>query len=864
MSNEYYDHLNAPATGSQLSSAIIRSELDKIETGFDKMPVLSTGANKLVGINSSGTAMVATDTPDINGGTIDGVSIGQTVAGPVASTVFSASDSATVPTVAADTNTTAAASTAFVLGQAASTSPNMDGSAAVGTATRFARADHVHPSDTSRAPTASPTFTGTATIPTAAVGTLTVSTAATGVTAAADNNSTALATTAFVLGQASATSPVMDGTATVGVATRFARADHIHPTDTSRAPVNNPTFTGTVTLAADPASNLQAATKQYVDGIATGLDSHTACRVATTANLAALSGLLTIDGVTVIANDRVLVKDQTTNTQNGIYVAAAGAWTRATDADAVSELRQGSYVFVNEGTVNQKTGWTQATAGTITPGTSAITWNQFSSTQTYTNGTGLSLVGNTFSLTSPVAVANGGTGAATTGAAPFAIKGANSDITSLTGLTTALSVAQGGSGAATLTGVLKGNGTAAFSAATGTDVTTLIGTNAVTNATNAVNVGITNDTTTNATMYPLWATANTGNLPAKVTSTKLTFNPSTGMLTSTGFTGPLTGNASTATSATTATNLAAGAAGAVPWQSAAGTTGFTAAGTSGQALLSGGATVPTWGTLGVAAGGTGATTASAARTNLGVPATDGTGATGTAWAISITGSAASATTAGSATNVTGTVAIANGGTGATTAAAARTALGAGTGNGDMLLATAQSVTAAKTFDSSMLAMKATGVNTGVTTFANANASVTNYTITIPAVTGTLLTTGAAVTAAQGGTGQTTYAVGDLLYASAATTVSKLADVATGNALISGGVGVAPSYGKIGLTTHVSGTLGVANGGTGAATLTANNVLLGNGTSALQAVAPGTSGNVLTSNGTTWVSSVPATLAFAAF
>lgn len=114
-----------------------------------------------------------------------------------------------------------------------------------------------------------------------------------------------------------------------------------------------------------------------------------------------------------------------------------------------------------------------------------------------------------------------------------------------------------------------------------------------------------------------------------------------------------------------------------------------------------------------------------------------------------------------------------------------------------------------------------------------------------------------LTAVKGGTGQSSYAVGDLLYASTTTALSKLADVATGNALISGGVGVAPSYGKIGLTTHVDGTLGVANGGTGAASLTLNNVLLGNGTSAVQFVAPGTNGNVLTSNGTTWTSAAVA-------
>jgi hypothetical protein len=136
----------------------------------------------------------------------------------------------------------------------------------------------------------------------------------------------------------------------------------------------------------------------------------------------------------------------------------------------------------------------------------------------------------------------------------------------------------------------------------------------------------------------------------------------------------------------------------------------------------------------------------------------------------------------------------------------------------------------------------------------------------------------AIGAVYGGTGLTSYAVGDLLYADTTTSLAKLADVAVGNALISGGVAAAPSWGKIGLATHVSGTLPIANGGTGststtfvdlatnvtgtlsvgnggtgAATFTANNVLLGNGTSAFQVVAPGTNGNVLQSNGTTWIS-----------
>lgn len=87
-------------------------------------------------------------------------------------------------------------------------------------------------------------------------------------------------------------------------------------------------------------------------------------------------------------------------------------------------------------------------------------------------------------------------------------------------------------------------------------------------------------------------------------------------------------------------------------------------------------------------------------------------------------------------------------------------------------------------------------------------------------------------ATAGGTGQTSYTTGDLLYASSSTALSKLADVATGNALISGGVGVAPSWGKIGLTTHVSGTLPTANGGTNLTSFTANGIMYASSTSAL--------------------------------
>lgn len=138
------------------------------------------------------------------------------------------------------------------------------------------------------------------------------------------------------------------------------------------------TLTGALTLAADPASALQAATKQYVDNLAAGLDVKASVRAATTANIT-LSGAQTIDGVSVIAGDRVLVKDQSTASQNGIYVAAAGSWTRATDMDAWAEV-PGANCWVEEGTANADRSWvcTSNAGGTI--GSTAITWTQFGGT----------------------------------------------------------------------------------------------------------------------------------------------------------------------------------------------------------------------------------------------------------------------------------------------------------------------------------------------------------------------------------------------------------------------------------------------------------------------------------------------------
>lgn len=108
--------------------------------------------------------------------------------------------------------------------------------------------------------------------------------------------------------------------------------------------------------------------------------------------------------------------------------------------------------------------------------------------------------------------------------------------------------------------------------------------------------------------------------------------------------------------------------------------------------------------------------------------------------------------------------------------------------------------------------------------------------------------GSAIGVGYGGTNLTSYAVGDIIYASGATTLSKLADVATGNALISGGVGAAPSWGKIGLTTHVSGVLPAANGGTGQSSYTVGDILYASGSTAISKLADIATGNVLLSGG----------------
>ena len=295
---------------------------------------------------------------------------------------------------------------------------------------------------------------------------------------------------------------------------------------------NISTVTGTITTT--PTSATDIANKGYVDSVAQGLDVKASCVYSTTANIT-LSGLAVQAGgdwvATLTAGDRILVKNQGSSQFNGIYVAASGAWARSADMNTWAEVPS-AFTFIETGTTLADTGWvcTSNQGGTIdvTP----ITWSQFSGAGSYLAGTGLTLTGNTFSITN-----------------------------------TAVTAAAYGSASQVATFTVNAQGQL-----------TLAANASIAIAASQITSGTIDSARLSGSYSGITGLGTLGDLT--VTNT---------------ITGSVSGNAGTATTATKATNLAAGAAGSVPYQTAADTTTFLAAGSNGQVLTLA-AGLPSWAT----------------------------------------------------------------------------------------------------------------------------------------------------------------------------------------------------------------------------------------------------------------------------
>ena len=216
-----------------------------------------------------------------------------------------------------------------------------------------------------------------------------------------------------------------------------------------------------IEVTQNPTTALQLAPKQYVDAVAQGLEIKTPCQATTTASLASITGgsvtynngtsgvgatltlgvaLTTLDGYTLLNGDRILVRNESTTANNGIYTWATGGTvlTRATDFDQAAEIQAGDFVFVANGTLYGSTGWVQ-TATVTTVGTDPILFSQFSSAGTYSAGTGLTLTGTQFSITN-TAVTPASYGSATSVPA-FAVN-AQGQLTSVTDTAIAINANQ--------------------------------------------------------------------------------------------------------------------------------------------------------------------------------------------------------------------------------------------------------------------------------------------------------------------------------------------------------------------------------------------------------------------------------------
>jgi hypothetical protein len=371
--------------------------------------------------------------------------------------------------------------------------------------------------------------------------------------------------------------------------------------------------TGTITTA--PTSGNDIVNKTYADSIASGINFHQSCRLATTTALpscnynngtsgvgatltATANGALSVDSTAVVAGNRILVKNQADQSHNGVYVVtqtgSAGApfiLTRATDFDStgtgVDQIDAGDFFLITAGSTLANTSWVQQTPLPITVGTTAIVFSQFGAPLTYTAGTGLSeSPAYTFNI------ANSGVTSGTYGGAATAVTlaiNAQGQITSASDVSIAIAGSQITSGTIG-TSYLSGS------------YTGITGLGTVTTGTwNATAIGVAYGGT-NLTSY---AAGDTIYASGATTLSKLAL-PGAGYIMTSSASAPqwsdpatiTVGNASNATNATNASianNIAGGIASQLVYQSGSGTTAFVSNGTTGQVLKSNGTSAPAWG-----------------------------------------------------------------------------------------------------------------------------------------------------------------------------------------------------------------------------------------------------------------------------
>ena len=343
-----------------------------------------------------------------------------------------------------------------------------------------------------------------------------------------------------------------------------------------------------ITGLGTPTSDTDAATKAYVDSAAQGIDWKASVHAATTANgtlATAYANGSVIDGVTLVTGDRILIKDQTTGSENGIYtVNASGAPTRATDCDTAAELTASFAVFVEEGTANADSGYVLTNDGAITVGTTALVFTQFTGLGQITAGNGLTKTANTLNVV--------GT------ADRITVGGDSVDIASTyagqSTITTLGTVTTGTWNGTVIAGLYGGTGVA------NSGKTITLGGNLTTSGAHATTLTTTGTTTvTLPTSGTLLTTAGSGS--------SLTFG--TGTLS-------LAGNLTTSGSFTTTLTATANTSVTLP---TSGTLVNSAVTTLSSLVSVGTITTGVWDAtdIAVAHGGTGASTAAGARTNLG-------------------------------------------------------------------------------------------------------------------------------------------------------------------------------------------------------------------------------------------------------